>query len=722
MVTARKRTESLQDAPVSVAVLSADMLENRRLDRMKDLANAVPNMDINSGIGNGGGSATQIFIRGVGQSDYAFPNEPGVGLYVDGVYISRTVGNNFTLTNLDRVEVLRGPQGTLYGKNTIGGALKVVTQLPNGETEGKVQATIGRFERLDFDAHASFAITDKIFGSITGSSRRRDGLGTNFFGQELGNKDQESLRAVLRFVPNEKLDIVLRGDYSRQRQNGPATSTILFERNQANAIGIDTINGLLAPARAAELGLEPPFDQFGGAFVKTLEEDGKGVFSSFGEVETRDWADIFGGSIDVSWSLGNLTLKSITAYRDNEIDIRRDADGTPFEIVRVDNPEKTNQLSQELQLSGLSFDSNLNWIVGAFGMREKGSVSLFAPLLSGLFEATGGLADNTAQIDASIKSYSVALFGEATYQLTDSLSITAGARLTYDEKDYVYGLSRPESGQVPLPPTLLQDKWTTFLPKGAIEYQATEDLKVYASASRGYKAGGFNARALSGNPPQQFDPEFLTAYETGVKTSWLDRRLTINGSVFYNDYTDIQLLSVINLGGGNVETVISNAGKGRVVGAEIEMEALPHPDLMLTLGLGLLDTKYKQIDAETAAAGIALDNEFANAPKLSLNTSARYNIDLGDSGRIQLFTDAAYRSSQYRDAVNTPSLKSDNYLIWNARTTYISPSETFELSFFVTNITDKIFVTNGTEVLGLGFVEAFYSEPREWGLSLAVNF
>ena len=722
VVTARKRTESLQMAPISVTALSSQALKYRSLDNFKDMGNAVPNIDINGGIPNGGGSAAQIFIRGVGQNDYAFPNEPGVGLYVDGVYISRSIGSDFSFMDLDRIEILRGPQGTLYGKNTIGGAVKVITAVPDGETRGELGVTVGRYERLDFHGNASFAISDKVFASIAAASARRDGLGTNFIGQDLGNTDREQVRGTLRFVPNENWDVILRGDYSRQRQNGPAGSMVFFERNEANAVGIDTINALLAPARAAELGLEPPFDTYGPAFVKTLEADGKGVYNSFGTVETRDWADIWGASLEVSWTGDNVSFKSITAYRENQSDVQRDSEHTPFDIVRVDNPEDSKQISQEFQLSGVAFDSKFNWLFGVFGLKDKGTSTLFAPLLSGLFEATGGLADNTTLASTKMDAYSLAVFGEGTYYFTDDLGLTVGARFTYDDKEYTYGLVRPESGQEPLPPTLQQEDWGEFTPKAALEYRATDDLMAYASVSRGYKAGGYNTRALSGLPPKAFDPEFITAYEVGFKSSWADNRLTLNGSVFYNDYSDIQLLSVLNLGGGNVETVIENAGKARIIGGELEAVALPHPDLLLGLGIGILDNKYKQIDEETQQAGIDLTDKLVSAPKFSMNASAQYTARLGNAGDMVLFTDVVHRSSQYRDAPNTPQLKADAYWIWNARVTYVPTSENYEFAVFVTNITDKIYKTNGVEVLGLGYVESYYSRPREWGASLTVNF
>ncbi|WP_170163721.1 TonB-dependent receptor [Eilatimonas milleporae] len=721
-VTARRRAESLQRTPVSVTAIGGEDLVVRSIDSFNELANAAPSLDINGGIPNGGGSATQIFLRGVGQNDYAFPNEPGVGLYIDDVYISRTAGGDFGFMDIERIEVLRGPQATLYGKNTIGGAVKVITRQPEGDTRGEFGVTVGRFERLDFYGNVEFPLSDTVFAKISGAQRTRDGLGTNLIEQDLGNEDEATIRGVVRWVPNASWDVSLTSDYLRQRQNGPAGSMVHFERNDANAGGIDLINSLLVQDEIARFGLEPPFDQYGDAFVKTLEEDGKDVYNSFGTVETRDWADIFGVSLNAVWTGDNVTVTSVTSHRRYDIDIRRDSEHTPFDIVRVDNPENTRQFSQEVRVSGLSFDEKLNWVVGAFGIHDWGTGELFAPLLSGLFEATGGLADNTAFITSEIEAYSLAVFGEGTYYFTPDFGLTLGGRLAYDDKTYNYGLSRPESGQVPLPPEDLVADWTEFLPKAAVEYTPSDDLLLYASASKGYKAGGFNARALSGIAPQPYDPEFIWAYEAGFKASLADGRVTINGAGFYNDYTDIQLLAVLNLGGGNVETVIENAGEGRIIGGELEITARPTPNLLLNAGLSYLDTEYTDIDPDAENAGITENNEFINAPEWILLLGGEYTIDLKNGGNILLRGDATYKTEQFRDAVNTPQLLADAYWNVNSRIAYQDPSGNYEIAFFVTNLTDEVYITNGVEVLGLGYVEAYYSRPREWGLSALARF
>ncbi|MCC5862497.1 MAG: TonB-dependent receptor plug domain-containing protein, partial [Gammaproteobacteria bacterium] len=376
VVTARKREETIQNTPVSMTAFSGEGIEARNIDSFSDLSNFAPNLDISGGIPNGGGSATQIFIRGVGQDDYSFPNEPGVGLYIDGVYISRSAAGDFGFLDIERIEVLRGPQGTLYGRNTIGGAVKVITAAPTGELEGRLGATVGSYNRRDIFGHLDFPISDTVSGKIGGAVRKRDGLGTNFIGQDLGNTDELTTRGALRFQPSDDLDIIFRADYLRQRQDGPAGSMVRFDPNDATE---GLINALIAPARAAELGLQPPFDRYGDAWVRTLAADGRGVYNSGGTVETRDWADIWGISMSVDWAIGDLALNSITAFRDYDIDIRRDSEHTPFDIVQVDNPETYWQLSQEFQLNGLSMDGRLNWVVGLYGLLEDGKSELFAP-------------------------------------------------------------------------------------------------------------------------------------------------------------------------------------------------------------------------------------------------------------------------------------------------------------------------------------------------------
>lgn len=719
LVTARRREETVQTTPVSMTAFSAAAIEARSVSSFNEIGNFVPNLDINGGIPNGGGSAAQIFIRGVGQDDYSFPNEPGVGLYFDDVYISRSVAGDFGFMDIERIEVLRGPQGTLYGRNTIGGAVKIITRKPEGTNTGEFGVTIGEFNRLDAYANYDFGLSETTSLKVAAATFNRDGLGTNIIGQDLGNEEEIDARASLRIQPNDSLDIIVTADYMHQKQNGPAGSMVRFDALDPTTDFL--INGLLAPATVAEFDLQPPEDVYAPAYVRTLDACGECVYDSRGAAETRDWADVYGLSATIDWELGNGNLfRSITALRDYDIDVRRDSEHTPFDIVRVDNPEEFTQFTQEFQLSGLTANEKLDWLVGFYALVENGESELFAPLLSGLFDAVG--ADLTALINTEYDAFSVAAFGEGTYHLSDRLGLTVGARITHDDKEYVYGLSRPESGQVPLPPETLTNDWTEFLPKVGLEFQQNEDLLWYTSISRGYKAGGYNSRALSGIPPAAYDPEFVNAFEFGFKSTLAGGLITLNGAAFYNDYEDIQLLAVLDLGGGNVETVIENAGQGRIIGAELEIVAVPTDRLQLTAGLGVLDTKYDEVGESAESAGILESNTFINAPDLTFNGAAEYEFGLGSAGNLVARADVVHKSEQYRDAVNTPELRADAYTLWNARATWTPVRGNWRLSAFVTNITDELYVTNGVSVLGLGYVEAYYNRPREWGLALTVDF
>ncbi len=719
IVTARKREEGVQSTPVSMFAVGAASLKARSVDSFSRLGEVAPNIEINGGIPNGGGSATQIFIRGIGQDDYSFPNEPGVGLYIDDVYISRSAAADFGFMDIERIEILRGPQGTLYGRNTIGGAVKIVTQKPTGSGTGEVGVTVGRYDRLDVYANYDMALTDDLAAKFAVATFNRDGLGTNLIGQDLGEDDEFDARATFRWDASETLEILFSADYMKQEQAGPAGSMVCFDALDPATDGL--INGLLAPPNVEKFNLQPPFDRYGEAWVKTLDDCGKCVYNSGGTVETRDDAEIWGTALTINKTFGDNVFRSITAVRDYDIDIRRDSEHTPFDIVQVDNPELFTQYTQEFQWNGSAMDNKLDYVVGVFGLYEDGESELFAPLLSGLFEVTGGLADNTALINSDYEAFSIAGYAEATYALTDQLALTLGGRLTYDDKEYVYGLRRPESGQVPLPPELLADDWTEFLPKVGLEFQQTDDVLWFANASRGYKAGGYNSRALSGIAPKAYDPEFVDVYEVGFKSSWANNTVTLNGAFFYNEYTDIQLLAVLDLGGGNVETVIENAGEATIVGGELEFQWMPSATWNFSGGIGLLNAEYDDVGASAASAGILESNKRINTPEVSANLSGEYRVPLA-AGDLAIRADMIYRDEQYRDAVNTPELKADAYTLWNGRVTWISANERWEVAGFVTNITDEIFVTNGVSVLGLGYVEAYYSRPREWGLSVTMNF
>ncbi len=722
VVSARRREETLQSAPLSVTALSASAIEARSLESFNDLNNYVPNIELNNGRVDGGGSVAQLFIRGVGQEDYSFPNDPGVGVYLDGIYVSRSSAGDFGFMDVERVEVLRGPQGTLYGKNTIGGAINVITRKPSGSGEGELHLTVGRYDRVDLIGNLDVGLNENWFLKVAGMSRSRDGYGIQgVTGKPLREENKNAARAQLLYQPSPDLSALLQVDFSEQRGSGPVGAMRRFWPGDIPNL----INGIVAPSIADEFGLEPPFDVFGPAWVNRVDETDR--FSSGGASETRDNNEVFGANLTVEWEVGPVAVKSITGYRTAEIDVQRDGDNTPFPVFTVAIDEKTYQTSQEFQLSGDALDGRFPWIVGVYGINERGRNSFAAPLLGqSVLDAIG--LDISLLTDTRIDTTSLAVFGEATYYFTDQLGLTFGGRFNRDDKEYTYQLDRIFSGVPAIPRVELEETWNEFLPKLGLEYTLSDGQLLYFSVAEGFKAGGWNPRTLTpGTQPQSFDPETIRTYEIGFKTALFGGRATFNAAAFFSEYEDIQLIAVTEVqlpdGTNTVDTTINNAGAGEITGAEFELVFAPVDSLLINAGIGLLDTEFTELGQDVIDAGTAtLDSEFIQSPSVTFNGSVEYTYGLDGGAELVLFSDVAYKDDIQRSVQNFEDLVTDAYWQWNGRVTYRPARGDWELAGFVTNITDEIYMTNGVDVRGLGATEAYYSRPREWGLSFTTRF
>jgi len=719
-VTARKREESLQDSPVSITAVSSEGLERRSIRSFNQLSGIAPNVEINNGRAEGGGSTAQIFIRGVGQQDSWMPNEPGVGVYVDGVYVARSFAGDLAFMDVERLEILRGPQGTLYGKNTIGGAINLIMRKPDGDSTGELDVTYGRFDLVEVKARGETSITDDLWLRVAGMVHERDGYGKDFLGDELGDSSRRALRAVLRYAPEPGTDVTLAAEYSRQRQNGPVGAMLEFWPGDVANLA----NGLIVPDIAAEYGLGAPFNVYGPAWINAIADTERYV--SHGSGDTWDDNDVWGASLVVEKSLDKFNLKSTTAYRDTEADVQRDGDHTPFPIFTIGLTQTSKQWTQELQFTGTALNKRMPWVLGLFGMKEDGFLQFRAPLLEGFYEKTGvdlSLLSNTKPDTESLAGY-----GEMTYYWTESLGLTLGARYAYEKKVYGYRLDTYYTDVSLVSPRTLSASWTEFLPKAWVEYKISPDLMAYASVSKGFKAGGWNPRSTTpGVDPQRFDPEFVTTYELGLKSTLWNGLATANAAVFYSDYKDIQLSAVTQrtLQDGTVviDTAVDNGGKAELYGAELELVVRPTDPLALTAGLGLLDTKYRRLDETVLATGVSLDSKFIESPEVTFNAGIDYRLPAPrNNGSILLHADVTYKSEVQKTVQNSPALTSESFWIGNARVTYETPTRGFSVSGYVTNISDEIYLANGIDVRALGATEAYYSRPREWGITLTTRF
>ena len=550
-VTARRRAESLQDTPIAISAVTAAGLEARGIDNVTQIGDFTPNVKFNSSVPVSASNATAaIFIRGIGQNDYQLSADPGVGLYLDGVYISRGVGNVLDVLNIERIEVLRGPQGTLFGRNTIGGAVSVVTKKPSDTLGGSLELTTGRFNRIQAKGNINLPLANGVYSSLAGFIHQRDGYvkGVVPDAPDLGDTDNLAGRFALRLEPSSAVTIDLAVDGSRTRENSaPNVALVADENAPAPAVWNALYSGAPGicanPANPARL-----TDQrcYNSQWALAPYRHG-GTFESISDVFTNgnpkryqsaSDVDIWGVSGTIEWKIAdNISAKSITAYRKVTGFWTRDSDHSPASIVQTNSDWKQDQFSQELQLQGDLGDGRLNWLLGAYYSDESGNHRDLVNVIDAVFLS-----------GAVLSGKSLAFFGQATYEIVDNLNLTAGIRWTEDKKtfgnanQYVVeagfltgapfnpdgsGLQNGDPLMGPLGQTAtIKDKaWT---PMASLSYRFSPEFLAYASYSEGFKGGGFTQRVF---PPFAFIPSFApetsTTYEIGFKSDLAGRRLRL---------------------------------------------------------------------------------------------------------------------------------------------------------------------------------------------------
>lgn len=744
LVTARRREESLQDAPISISAVTSEGLSARGVDNVTQIGDFTPNVKFNSSVPVSASNATAaIFIRGIGQNDYQLSADPGVGLYLDGVYISRGVGNVLDVLNVERIEVLRGPQGTLFGRNTIGGAVSVVTKKPGAFLNGSFDLTTGSYDRFQAKGYIDIPLAEGVYSSFAGFYHKRDGYvkGVVDGAPDLGDTDQLAGRFALRLEPTSDLSIDIAVDGSRSRENSapnvaltinelaPAAAYWNAAYSGAPAICTDVAN----PARLSDQRCFnsqwalAPF-QHGGTFSAISD-----VFTNGNPEPYRSGSDvnIWGVSGTVEYQLAdNVSIKSITAYRKVTGFWTRDSDHSPASIIQTNSDWTQDQFSQEIQLLGDFADGRLNWVMGGYYSDESGNHKDLVNIVDAVFLS-----------GAVLKGQSLAFFGQATFEIVEDLNLTAGIRWTEDEKkfgnanQYVVeagfltgaplnpdgsGLANGDPLMGPLGQTAtIKDKdWT---PMASLSYRFSPEFLAYVSYSEGFKGGGFTQRVF---PPfafiPSFEPETSTTYELGFKSDLLDRRLRLNGAVFLNDYDNLQV--TVNDPTLGFAPIIQNAAKARIKGAELELFARPIPPLTIEAGLGYLDAKYRDVDIRALSAGVTTDTQLQNAPEWTLSGSVSYEIEAAGMGSFQPRVDWSYRSKVYNDAVNTPLLVQSGYHLVNASLAFKSEDDVWGITLGVKNLTDEVYLGSGYADDFGGIVEGVYGRPREWYLSAKFNF
>jgi iron complex outermembrane receptor protein len=765
VVTAQFREQNLQKTPLAITAVNSQMLENRNQTRLSDVTAQAPNVTLAPN-GAAFGSSMVAFIRGIGQTDFNLALEPGVGIYVDDVYYPTLTGSLLDLLDLDRVEILRGPQGTLAGKNSIGGAIKLYTQKPTGNDGGYIELTYGSLNRLNARGAANFTIVpDKLFARISGSTENHDGYVTRYDyacthpgsnvkslvvgdGCTLGHDGDQHVangRLAIRWVPTDRLEVNVSGSVT-QDNSGVQANTLLKV-----AAAPPTGSGLGWATYTAGVNGAPVF--FTSQFLPP------NPYSSYATYHSNACSVIFGcdpyapisvppinhlyesnADITIDYKLAeNLHLKSITGYQYYSNQFAEQTDASPVGVQILLQKQVHHSVSQEVRLTG-NWDTRLDYTVGGFFLDQNGGLNARVGLPWVGFDFTHGPDSTPAQTKAA--------FADATWHVIDKLDLSGGVRYSDETKDYRYlrhnadgtpitnplaynGILGPQAGPPPLPAlsgTRAHFQGSRLDYRVAAQYQITPDIMAYVDTATGYKGGGVDPRPFVLTQAVSFQPETLTAYEGGLKMFLLDRRMRLNLAGFYNEYNKIQLTlsSCPQQSGGNPAipcALPANVGNAHVSGFEAETEVHPFPGFEVDGSVSYLNFKYTSI-ANTAATGISLGMKTPYTPEWKWSIGAQYTIDMGAWGSLTPRIDANYQSSEFTNPINSTDWNQiAAYTVANARITYRAPAGGWTAWLEVSNFTDKLYyLTLFDTHLSAGYLNGQPAMPREWSLTVKKTF
>ena len=728
VVTARRREESIQDVPLSITAISGEALAKSGTLEITEIAQEVPNLTLE--VSRGTNTTLTAFIRGVGQQDPVAGFEAGVGLYVDDIYLNRPQGAVLDIYDVERIEVLRGPQGTLYGRNTIGGAIKYVTAALPDETEIKVRGTYGSYNQADLIVTASTPVSDSLKVGVSGARLSRGGFGDNLVqeGVENYNKDVWGARGTIEF-DNGPLFIRLSGDYVKDNS----------DPRQGHRLLPGAFSG--APV------LDDVYDTRAGLDVVDQE------------------VEAYGGGLTIAYELNDtMTVKSITGYRKDHSTTPIDFDSLPQADLDVPAIYRNKQFSQELQF--LYEGDRLSGVLGAYYLDASAFTAFDVALFTTGAIPSVNLPGLNAQTLGDVDTKTWSIFGDFTYDLTDQFSLSLGGRYTWDKRTsrilrttFVGGYSDlfPPTDAVPIAVTSDFNGSATFkefTPRASLSFKPNANHTFYATYSKGFKGGGFDPRGQTSQAPDldgdgdidyadqyeflSFAPETVDSYEIGWKASLLDDSLFISLAAFKGDYTDVQIpgsVGVDSNGDGISDSFVgitSNAGDADVNGVEFEGRAVvgrnfagPGSRLTFNWALGVLDAKYNTfIDA--LGNDVADQRVFQNTPDVTVNTGFDLGIPVA-SGIVDFLGSVSLRSDASQFELPGP-LDQDGYALVDASIVYTDDSDRWSIGIHGKNLFDQRYIVSGYDfvtgsVLGLeGNLTAFYGDPRRVFVTGQVKF
>ncbi|MEO6078208.1 MAG: TonB-dependent receptor [Steroidobacteraceae bacterium] len=770
IVTAQFREQNVQDIPLAITAISADMLEARSQTNIAEVASQAPSVTLRAAAPMFGPSI-QAYIRGIGQLDFNPALEPGVGLYVDDVYYATLTGSMLDLLDLERVEILRGPQGTLAGKNSIGGAVKLYSQRPTATPGGYFSATYGSRDRVDLRGSANFALTDNLFMRISGADKRQGGYidridyGCAFPASGIApvrtpirgcvvSKDSDvnytAVRASLRWIANDALEFNFSVDYTDDDRN--PTGAVLVNANTTPNDNIQPVRGAtnlplytFVPPRGSYYTYASYYNP-AGTFVTTPGLTPPASATPIPLLETRPGAvrQFFKGggtSLVTDWTINEgLALKSITAWRWYNSGFVNDNDQSPLASSIGDGTLPFHSFSEEVRLNGAFAANKVEWTLGAFYMSQGSRYETWQDLRylgqANSYSGAGAAKRNPLQFQQNdpVRAETQAAFAHASWHLTEELTANLGLRYTDESKDYTF-VRKNRSGT---PQTYLGglDGQTKAYSGDNLDYRInlqyalTPDVMTYVQYATAFKGGGISPRPFVIGQALPFDPETLNTIEAGVKTDLFDRRLRLNGSVYFGKYKDIQLsLQSCPASTGLVAPcgAVANAGDGEMKGVELEAVLRPFAGLSIDASYNYFDFKYTFVDPAVSATSrpwhITADDKLPFSPKSKFALGATYEIGLANGSTISPRVDWSHQASFYTNAANQPSNFIGAYSLLNARLTWRSSDQMLDVSLEGTNLTDKYyFMSRADQLQSAGHTDGAPGRPREWALTIKKRF
>ena len=678
VVTAQRVTQRLQDVPVAVTALTNADLEKAGVFRLTDLDSRVPNLRVNRNQG-----LTNVYIRGIGNVFLNLGGDANVAVHQDGVYVARPRAQATAFLDVERIEVLRGPQGTLYGRNATGGSINVISRRPTEVLEGDARVSFGNYNLMRFEGGIGGPVSDTVSARLAIMAADHEGYGHNIVtGREIDDLSEHAFRLSMRFAPSDTFEYVVTGDRYFQKDGGNPWHYLGQGRDDTIPSGI-TMGGIVAP-------------------------DIRDV--AYGEDSYRRIV-IEGVAGTGTWNLTDeLALKSITAWRQSESFMTSDVDGTSINLLRADHDEEARQISQEFQATYQ--DDALTFVGGLFFFDEEVSGSTKVPLL--FIDPTGALFAGSGPAEGDTRAY--AAYSQLSYGFENGLTITGALRYSREKRN-----ASGTSGGVPLPDYAVGERtWTATTPRIAIDYKFSDDMMVYASYSEGFKSGAF----LIGARNAPVEPEDVSAYEVGMKSVLVEDRLRLNVSAFDYDYTDLQVSRTVNN-----STLTENAASSHIKGVELEATALPWEGGRLDLSAAWLDAKFdsfsSQDNAHPELGTIDLSGyDLPYSPEFAYSVRAEQSVDLGGDYTLVATAEYIWTDDLFHDPFNRPERGQDAHGIVNARLAIQMPNPNWSVEIWGKNLADKTVKT--TTVVSAGAVGfplfGSLNEPRTVGIDFAASF